>query len=681
MRRLKTVFRSSKSDNPASRSGGSRRHHSHEGDPVKPPSDTTSREVRDERELAAVASDNAGETRAKAQHAENTGDLSRSKNGTRRLKRMVNRFRGSSQQDEEPMTEPQPQEQQEAARRESTVGPLTSNPFELEAPASAPAPAVAQDPTPNPTTVKTVRFNELTETREASVQTSNSQQSSPTRDCHDRPQEIPEPALEAWEEWVRPGLMLYETEQRQHVPEVSDPFSDGKAVDNQSQQSLEAQQARPGPSGRAGHNRETSRGSEASQATLDSIAETDVDAITPAPLPPSQTGSVRSQSSRVSWTSTLDGQKATLAFNQMATQFGVPIIIPIEDAAVGTTAGATPATEEETGRRRFGFLGKVRKVRSNLAVDTAPPSPTPKLRRRKTFANLRHPNPMTSLEGRSIETLARLGGHAYLMHTDLAPCPAQLPACIVAMLNFLHKYGLETPGLFIHRGDVKAAIRLYDHYSEHVLTAEKEESRIDLTMRLVAMPTLSGGTDTAPVLSVAWTLKALLAGLPIGILGSVRLYQVLNAMYHHSIPNPMHPLRVPACIAEATPVTAARVQLMCLALIALVPEMQRDLICSVFGLLALMVKDPNLRDQQPGMELRELSDPVANPNFHDLARAFGPLLLGVRGRENRERKDAAAQVLQEVEEQRVAGLMLNNWHYVHRQLQYWTKCRYMVSKE
>jgi hypothetical protein len=222
---------------------------------------------------------------------------------------------------------------------------------------------------------------------------------------------------------------------------------------------------------------------------------------------------------------------------------------------------------------------------------------------------------------------------------------------------------------------------MYDHFAEHVLTAEKEESKIDFTMRLVAMPTLSEDKDSAPVLSVAWTLKALLAGLPNGILGSVRLYQVLNAMYHHSIPDPMQPLRVPACIAEATPITAARVQLMCLALIALVPEMQRDLICSVFGLLALMVKDPNLQDQQPGMELRELSDPVASPNFHDLARAFGPLLLGVMGRENRESQDAPAQVLQEVEEQRVAGLMLNNWHYVHRQLQHWTKGRYVVSKE
>jgi hypothetical protein len=97
--------------------------------------------------------------------------------------------------------------------------------------------------------------------------------------------------------------------------------------------------------------------------------------------------------------------------------------------------------EPGTSRRGFGLLGKVRKVRSSLEADTTPLAPAPKLRRMKTFANMHRPNPMTSLQGRSIETLSRLGGHGYLMLTDLAPCPAQLPAYIVATLMFLHKYG------------------------------------------------------------------------------------------------------------------------------------------------------------------------------------------------------------------------------------------------
>lgn len=207
-----------------------------------------------------------------------------------------------------------------------------------------------------------------------------------------------------------------------------------------------------------------------------------------------------------------------------------------------------------------------------------------------------------------------------------------------------------------------------------MLEAEKDESKISLTMRVVAMPQLR--EDAAPVLSVAWALKAVLAGLPNGILGSVRLYQVLRAMYYHSIPNQSHHLRVPDCISEASPTTAARVQLMCLALIALAPDMQRDLICAVFGLLSLLVNTETNVQEQPGMELR---DPVASPNFHELVRAFGPLLLGPRGQENPE--GASTEVQKEIDDQRVAGLLLNNWHFVHRQLRNWTSGRYVVGRE
>lgn len=76
-----------------------------------------------------------------------------------------------------------------------------------------------------------------------------------------------------------------------------------------------------------------------------------------------------------------------------------------------------------------------------LAVDSQPSAP--KLRRTKTFANFtRRPSPMTSLRGKSIETLARLGGHSFLvLPVDLAPSPLQLPACIVAMVMYLRKNG------------------------------------------------------------------------------------------------------------------------------------------------------------------------------------------------------------------------------------------------
>ena len=248
-----------------------------------------------------------------------------------------------------------------------------------------------------------------------------------------------------------------------------------------------------------------------------------------------------------------------------------------------------------------------------------------------------------------------VGGCLFYVTTELTRVPA----------------GLNTPEIFVQPGDLKVAIRLYEHFASQVLEAEKDESKISLTMRVVAMPQLR--EDSAPVLSVAWALRAVLAGLPNGILGSVRLYRILRAMYYHSTPNQAHLLRVPDCISEASPTTAARVQLICLALIALAPEMQRDLICAVFGLLSLLVNVET--DQDPGMELR---DPVASPNFHELARVFGPLLLGARGQSNDE---GISVVEREIEEQRVAGLLLNNWHFIHRQLQHWTKERYVVGRE
>ncbi|KAJ5782413.1 hypothetical protein N7457_004187 [Penicillium paradoxum] len=690
MRRFRTVFRS-KSDTPnlaSSRSIWPRRHRSSEGDPVKPQAGATSQEVTDDEQRpatsesggtrvkptssAAVASpdNNAGKGESNAQPAEETVDLSRSKNGTKRLKKMVARFRGSSSQDDEPIAEPQGQtEQRDTRKGRPTAKPLSSNPFEPEA------------ATGSNTAGKSVRFNDPKERRKTSGQTTHSQDSSQTEDtvCRDSSQHISMPIPEPWDEWGWPGLMLYGPEERRRVPEGSDPFSDGKATDIQS--------TRPGSSRHsAGTSRDESRTSE---GTLEPIPEIDVDAIEPVIEPiqsqtsnDQKTDSTSSQKSRVSWSSTLDAPKAIMAFNRMAVQFGIQISIPVEDAAVSPPASSPAPEEEDTSRRGFKFLGKVRKVRSsNLATDTAPLAPTPKLRRIKTFANLHRPgsSAMTSLQGRSVETLARLGGHGYLMLVDLAPCPVQLPACIVATLMFLHKYGLNTPDLFLQPGDLRAAVRMYDHFADQVLTAEKDEAKIAFTMRVVAMPTLS--EDAAPVLSVAWALKALLAGLPNGILGSVRLYQIFRAMYFHSIPNQSHLLRVPDCISEASPTTAARVQLICLALIALATEMQRDLICAVFGLLSLLVHESEgqvegqVQGQESGMELRE---PLSNPNFHDLARAFGPLLLGSRGQEN---QDGTGKVEQEINDQRVAGLLLNNWHFVHRQLRHWTSGRYVLSKE
>jgi hypothetical protein len=217
------------------------------------------------------------------------------------------------------------------------------------------------------------------------------------------------------------------------------------------------------------------------------------------------------------------------------------------------------------------------------------------------------------------------------------------------------------PEIFVNPGDEKAATRMYDNFASQVLSAEKEEAKISMTMRIVSMPSLT--QDSAPVLSVAWTLKALLAGLRYGILGSVRLYQTLSHINLATIPPHVDHLHVPDCLGKLEPRTALRVQLIALAVIALTDEMERELICAVFGLLTSLTRVPGAK---PGNEVREVAVELG------LERVFGPLLLGTRGQEHRDGVPVH-MVEQEIEEQRVAKLLIDHWYYVNRQLREWAK--------
>lgn len=101
-------------------------------------------------------------------------------------------------------------------------------------------------------------------------------------------------------------------------------------------------------------------------------------------------------------------------------------------------------TASQRGERS---TGQVRSTKSTVALGEAPRHPAPKLRRTKTFANLRFRHvPMTSLRGKTVENLARLGGHSYLiLPSDIAPAPLQLPACLVATVMYLRKSSQYQP--------------------------------------------------------------------------------------------------------------------------------------------------------------------------------------------------------------------------------------------
>lgn len=198
--------------------------------------------------------------------------------------------------------------------------------------------------------------------------------------------------------------------------------------------------------------------------------------------------------------------------------------------------------------------------------------------------------------------------------------------------------------LLVEPGDVKAATTLYDHFARQVLSAEKEEAQIALTMRVIAMPHPDTDNPAGTVLSVGWTFKALLAGLPDGILGSVPLFATLKSIYYAETSVPI------------------RARFVALAIVALTSEMQCALICAVFGLLV------SLLEQEPpgsGTAVRR----VASLTEADrLARVFGPLLLGKKDGGSAAEQD---KVELEVEEQRVAGMLLQHWRSVNQQLRDW----------
>lgn len=200
-----------------------------------------------------------------------------------------------------------------------------------------------------------------------------------------------------------------------------------------------------------------------------------------------------------------------------------------------------------------------------------------------------------------------------------------------------------------------------------MLSASKDEHEIALNMRVFTMPSWAH-VEALSVLSVGWTLKALLAGLPGGILGSADLYNTLKRIYHHQ-----------GAVAEAIP-RATRTRLITLAIVALTNEMQCALICAIFGLLTGLLEADSLECDEAGYPLREV---VSTSRTDGLARAFGPLLTGTEtgtgngmaatgDREDVQIKEAA-QVKREIEAERVAGMLLDYWPDISYHLRDWAK--------
>ena len=172
-------------------------------------------------------------------------------------------------------------------------------------------------------------------------------------------------------------------------------------------------------------------------------AERDADEIT---LPACHGGSSstershlpRSVSNESRWSAGLDRQAAAIAFNELAGQFQfAPLPVPPD----GENA-ELDRTEETVPRRRDRVLVRIRSMRSSLSLGS-PVSSTRTLRRRRTVVGVRSiASAMTSLSGKPLDSLARLGGHSFLfLPPEFAPAPLRLPVCFVATAAYLRRFG------------------------------------------------------------------------------------------------------------------------------------------------------------------------------------------------------------------------------------------------
>lgn len=246
----------------------------------------------------------------------------------------------------------------------------------------------------------------------------------------------------------------------------------------------------------------------------------------------------------------------------------------------------------------------------------------------------------------------------------------------------------RVPNVFFDPGDVKTGARTYEYFAIQVLQAEREEEKIQMTMRRSQIPPdpLEGVEHKASrqrpsyVLSIAWVFKALLAGIPDGILGSEALYQALVDISYGRTPrlsSEGEPRRPGSCLEGLTTWENVKTKAIALAMLALTSKMHLELICGVFGLFAVLLHETQrevenewvtkvrTREQRPSWAAGLL-------DVNRVSRMLGPLLT------NREEYDAyesqCGRVPSLLTGERVVRMLVEDWRGVSRQLRWWGYC-------
>ncbi|CAK7216227.1 hypothetical protein SCUCBS95973_002738 [Sporothrix curviconia] len=220
-----------------------------------------------------------------------------------------------------------------------------------------------------------------------------------------------------------------------------------------------------------------------------------------------------------------------------------------------------------------------------------------------------------TLKSQSLQTLVRICGKSFLyLPSDYATRSLMLPTCFRAAAQYLVLNGPETRGIFRVSGSMRVVNELYDYYCINL----DDDEDIAATVRSPNLPF----HIKAGVHDVASMFKRLLAGLPGGILGHLRLFEALveiRKMDGHASNEVLES-------GKSNP-TQIKARLVALAIGSAPSPLQRELMCCVFGLLSLIgyaaeTADPVQATHASSLPHSEMMGYTA------LGIIFGPLLMG-----------------------------------------------------
>ena len=169
--------------------------------------------------------------------------------------------------------------------------------------------------------------------------------------------------------------------------------------------------------------------------------------------------------------------------------------------------------------------------------------------------------------------------------------------------------GAETRGVFRIPGSVRIVNSLYNYYA----CADSDVDGISSTICRLDLPShIKAGPH-----DVASTFKRLLSGLPGGVLGSLSVFESLVSLQGQ---------RGGEVESTKAKQPKIRARLIALAIGTATPQLRRDLICAVFGLLCLIgsAAEKAPREDEHGQPL-PTSDLMG---YSALGIVFGPLLIG-----------------------------------------------------